>query len=1036
MTQQLAFASWGKGELSPQVRGKIDLLHYYSSAESLLGMIVRPYSNLVRCAGTYFCGEVKDSTKDVRLIEFIFSVLESYAIEFGPEYFRIWNNDGTPLTIAIADVDAWSGGSYAYTQGDYVKDADKVYYCKTDHLSTNDNKPGSGTFWHLLVETKTDSGDWIVEIPHVYTEEQLWLVDYAQKNDTITFCDGVNDVSELRRYGATDWRFIEGGLIVGPPWEELNDDKENRMKCSSKIVEDVIDPNGITVTYTAEKDTFTSADEGRYFRLHNFNEDGEQGYFKCVAYQNAKEVKGHNLVEISKADSKTTRWSRNAFYEDNYPSVVTYHESRMVLGRTPSDPDRYHLSRTFLYRDFNTADNDEGGFSIGLNTADASDIKWIASCGNLAVGTFGAEFTSRSPSEGSLTTDSKNAKFESKYGSEKVRPCKVGNNLYFVQRGARKLREFFFQWDANRYNADDMTEFADHITLGGIVDMAHQLNPDDLLWCVLGNGRLIILTRNAKQEVQAWTPRETDGEFKSLRFIPNPDGLSDRGFAIVSREINESTVKYIEYFDNHVVEDDTDLTQKPYLDCMIAPEITDGTDASVAATVGNDLSISVNPDPDNYYAGTLGNDLEVTATTNTDLYIASTVGNDLVITSGSDTTQKILDKTIGSFSTSDIGKTVVIINSSGTLLASLLITNLTYAGSKAVCTSSYSTGTIAGGLWGFSTEAVISPAPWTITLTENYFNSGTTDTGKIIKIIDSAGTRLARFTLERYISAKVFEAYNHDDGDPAVYSAAGGKWTRSTNTSSPFSYESLLVKDKYLLSCGSDYFDGLDVDDSVFVINPLSGDVFFPFIVTTTIDKENVYAVFTGADNVEYWLQLKIAIESGTYVIDGGEWGVNDDEITPAAEFETNLLPLEGETVSVFGDGDYYGDVTVTNGVISQSIISLFTDVVVGLPFTSIVKQNPLNAQTPRGIAKGNIMRINKIGVQVYRTREIEVGSNVNRMFPLNNPEGAPEGEFTGIIPNVTFDGDNDYEGYIILRQTKPYPMNILGIYPEVDVRG
>ena len=108
MTRQIAFTSWGKGELSPQVRGRIDIQHYYSSAEQLKNMIVRPYGNLVRCAGTFYCGQVKDSSVDVRLIEFIFNSTASYILEMGPCYFRIWDCNGDLLTLTADDVEDWA----------------------------------------------------------------------------------------------------------------------------------------------------------------------------------------------------------------------------------------------------------------------------------------------------------------------------------------------------------------------------------------------------------------------------------------------------------------------------------------------------------------------------------------------------------------------------------------------------------------------------------------------------------------------------------------------------------------------------------------------------------------------------------------------------------------------------------------------------------------------------------------------------------------------------------------------------------------
>ena len=106
----------------------------------------------------------------------------------------------------------------------------------------------------------------------------------------------------------------------------------------------------------------------------------------------------------------------------------------------------------------------------------------------------------------------------------------------------------------------------------------------------------------------------------------------------------------------------------------------------------------------------------------------------------------------------------------------------------------------------------------------------------------------------------------------------------------------------------------------------------------------------------------------------------------------------------------------------------------VGLNFESTVVQNPLNSQTPRGTSKGKIKRVIELSVEVYRSRGMKIGSTEENLKPVTLPLGADETElYTGTIPNQTFSGQQDEEGKIIIKQTRPYPMNLLGIYPKVE---
>lgn len=1268
MTQQLAFTSWGKGELSPQCRGRIDVQHYYSSAERLHNMIVRPYGTAFRRIGTWYVGEVKDSTKDCRLIEFIFSNDQAYIIEMGDKYFRIYNASGTAITTELADINEWADAT-PYIEGQRVKVTGpsygigypawiKYYTCLADNTSnTTANKPDTGTDWETYWEeyfaekteydfenattwatatpynvdsvvkcvTSTYGGTveryfvciayhvsnttrdkpalgtswetyWLEifegsgtigylesEVAHPYTEEEIWQVDYAQKNDTITFTHPNHDISELRRYNGEVWIFQEGGLVEGPPWEELNQNKNLYLRASAKAIEDVIADGN--VLYEAlggdvfkDGDVSIGGDEGRYFRFGAFNDDGEQGYFYVTNVETPRRARGYNVVALISGD-KTTRWSRNAFIEGNYPAFVTYHEGRLVLGRTQNDPDRYYFSKTFIYRDFNTADNDEGGFHIGLNSAQANDMKWLASCQNLAVGTFGAEFVTRSPSDGSLRNDNKNAKFQSGYGSEQIRPCKIGNNLYFVQRGGRKLRELYYQWDADRYSADDMTEFADHITTSGIVDMAYQQNQDGLLWCVLTNGDMAVLSRNDKSEIQGWTPIDTQGKVKSIRFLPMETGTSDRGFMIVERYPSTGTKKYIEYFDSHVIEDDTDLWTdlKIYMDSMVEYTAGGGTHVAIGPwhmhaglttphtyhhtdgwpDNGSDSgSCELSFDPVNRKFYVINKDLvhgsELRHVIKADIddwlveedwnyanmfppWLFEQTGNYFSNTHY----RQHLVFTVHASSAAPI---VYYLNGETEVLTCLSFENdsFTYDGTTYPITKNVTHsldlthGYLNQGDWNTVAIATIdSSLKLWLVLIDSYLyncmlNIGYIDlTGPTVGEGSYTYTQVVNYDFpNEYLYSAALgnlingggklivdqeggklilnSTYYGNDSHPAghtfllVFNSTDGTLLKEFNSdtanypysgiSMPFLHNNKIYGGVAFYRSAQPTVKGLvriDLDTYVLSYIPLPIPPFNATTVATVLSGTGVNSecivVGTNQGLATYNTTTHVWKIINNAEITDLTLGENDDAFSsgifydPATYCVTVGLPvrtvasgnprsdtgqgivlvdiydyisggaasdlshLEGLTVGVMGDGDYLGSYLVSGGQIT-GVPTGYSTYYVGLLYDSIVKTNPLNAQTPKGIAKGNVMRINKIGIDVYRSREIEVGRDEATTYPLAVPEGesvnATNHDYTGIVPNVTFDGENDYKGYIVLFQDIPYAMNIFGIYPEVDVKG
>ncbi len=86
--------SFTHGEISPYLYRRVDIDQYYSSAKSLVNFLILPYGGVLFSPGTYYSAEVKDSSKDTRLIPFSFNVEQTYMLEFGDQYIRFYMDDG------------------------------------------------------------------------------------------------------------------------------------------------------------------------------------------------------------------------------------------------------------------------------------------------------------------------------------------------------------------------------------------------------------------------------------------------------------------------------------------------------------------------------------------------------------------------------------------------------------------------------------------------------------------------------------------------------------------------------------------------------------------------------------------------------------------------------------------------------------------------------------------------------------------------------------------------------------------------------
>lgn len=139
------------------------------------------------------------------------------------------------------------------------------------------------------------------------------------------------------------------------------------------------------------------------------------------------------------------------------------------------------------------------------------------------------------------------------YGSADIQPVKVGQNVLFVQRGRKVIREIVFNATAQSVlGPKDVTILAEHITGTGVKRMAYQQAPNPTIWCVRDDGVMATLTYFPDEEVKAWARQVTDGTFHSVAVIPTPDGV-DQVWVVIRRTMATGTHRYIEVYDRRLV---------------------------------------------------------------------------------------------------------------------------------------------------------------------------------------------------------------------------------------------------------------------------------------------------------------------------------------------------------------------------------------------------------------------------------------------------------------------------------------------------
>ncbi|CAA2366755.1 hypothetical protein [Xanthomonas phage Olaya] len=250
------------GELSPGMRGRVDLARYAISLGKSRNFITKPTGGGAKRPGTIFRGRVKFSNKLTRLVPFIYSTSVKYLIEMGDGYFRFWVN-GALLTNAQKPIEGITQANPAVvtSTGHGYQAGDQVVVTGVRGMS----KVNGRTFTIAAVTANTfqlvgfdssiltayaggGSVDRIVEVATPYDEAKLRSVRFTQSADVLYIVHGQVQQKELRRLAVNQFELRDFAFKRGP-FRPFNSDEALIMAVSGTT--------GI-VTVSTNVDTFTA----------------------------------------------------------------------------------------------------------------------------------------------------------------------------------------------------------------------------------------------------------------------------------------------------------------------------------------------------------------------------------------------------------------------------------------------------------------------------------------------------------------------------------------------------------------------------------------------------------------------------------------------------------------------------------------------------------------------------------------------------------------------------------------------------------
>jgi len=556
------------GELSPRMKGRVDVKGYGNGVAHLENFIIMPQGGVYRRSGTRFVSEIRDSSKVGRLIAFEFSTTQAYILQFENLKIRFYK-DEAPITLtpqSITGVTQASTAVLTYSGSDTYANGDKVLIAGVVGMVELNNREftvanvstGANTF-ELAGVNSTAYGAWtsggtvaeIYEVTSTYLEADIPTLQVTQSADVLYIVHPKYPPAKLSRTGHTSWTLADIVFMDGPFLPEK--------------IDITVTPSGTTgsVTLTASAALFDVAtDIGRQIRLLH---SSSWSYATITAVSNSTTATATVGSQATVA-SASSKYRMGAFYTANYPQCVIFHEQRLVFASTPSDPQSMWLSYSGAYETFSptnlgsTTVVDSSSIFITIVSNKVNVIRWLVSGKHLTIGTVGAEWqmSSSSVTNEALTPTNFSVIEQSAWGSRLIQAQKVGANILFIDRAGRKVREFQYELATDAYKAREVSLLAEHLLRDGnyITYAVYQQSPDSILWMVRQDGLLVGMTYVEDQAIVGFHRHTFGGKFgtgssvvESIAVIPNPEGTSDQLWLIIKRTINGATKRYVEFLE-------------------------------------------------------------------------------------------------------------------------------------------------------------------------------------------------------------------------------------------------------------------------------------------------------------------------------------------------------------------------------------------------------------------------------------------------------------------------------------------------------
>ena len=575
MPGNLIESSFSRGEVTPELGGRVDIASYKTSLATCRNMIVRSYGGVYNRFGSQFLGFAVGSGQggagfQSRLRRFKFNATDVYVLEFSVGVMRVIRNDAFVLDSLQAVTGVTAGGvvtiaGHGYANGDYIV-GDNTFVGANLLASRWLVVAAATTNTFQLVDPITginvtnigsawSSGGHFGHVYYIttpYTAADLPVMQFVQSADVMTITVADQLEMSLTRSGDAAWTLAAPtfapteaaptGLVVTPNTTGAVTASYQITAISATTGEESLPCAPVTITNGADPSSnglaWTPQDGVSLFSVY-LAINGVYGFIGDTP--NASFTDSNFGPDLS----TTPPQAQNPFGGGNDPGTAMYFQQRLIRAGPNNNGDTVYCSQVGLFYNYavSTPATDSDALTFTLTSREVNQVRHMVPIKqDLIAFTAGQEW--RITANGAAFAAPNLAILpQSAWGSGWLEPIVIGLTLMYVRDNGMTVRSARYTYLSDAYTGEEVSLLSSHLLTPQslMTSWAFGTTPDPIIVGVLSSGQATCQTYQEEQQINAWTRWDTLGSYESVEIV-RPDlsstSLDDEVYFVVNRVIN------------------------------------------------------------------------------------------------------------------------------------------------------------------------------------------------------------------------------------------------------------------------------------------------------------------------------------------------------------------------------------------------------------------------------------------------------------------------------------------------------------------